>query len=65
MCDCEMCKLSRRISAEKPKMTPETLKIVTELWNLWEDAATELAMTKHRLAAENRPVSSIGRASDS
>lgn len=58
MCNCDMCKLARRITAEKPNMTPETLQIVRELWNLWEAAETDLCMSK-------RPVSSIGRASAS
>lgn len=46
MCDCDICQLSRRISAEKPNMTPETLSIVRHLWNLWEAAETDLCMSQ-------------------
>ena len=41
-CDCEGCRLSRRIEAEKKNWNRETVAIVQRLWDLWEAAETEL-----------------------
>lgn len=45
-CDCDICLLARRLTAEKPNMTRETLAIVNILWARMEAAETELAWLK-------------------
>lgn len=44
-----MCMMSRRITAEKSKMTPETLEIVKDLWNHWEHTSMELGWANKKL----------------
>ena len=46
VCDCNLCKLSRRIKAERINMTDETLSIVRELWNRLEEASIELCQSE-------------------
>lgn len=48
-CECDYCKMARRIKAEVPNMTPETKQIVNDLFCEWEHADLETWSAKEEL----------------